>query len=73
MVVLLRQWRDRCGLSLRALADRAGVSFVTLSRIENDRLSPTVAMLEKLAKALDIGIRDFFPAERKPRRTRRRT
>jgi transcriptional regulator with XRE-family HTH domain len=71
MAVLLRQWRDRRGLSLRALADRAGVSFVTVSRIENDRLSPTVAMLEKLAEALEISVRELFPVERRPRRRRR--
>jgi transcriptional regulator with XRE-family HTH domain len=46
--------------------------FSTVHRIETGRVSPTVALLEKLAKALDIGVRDFFPAERKPRRTRRR-
>jgi len=40
------------------------VGFVTVSRIENGHLSPTVAMLEKLAKALGIGVRDFFPPER---------
>ena len=57
---------------MRALAKRAGVGFVTVSRIENGHISPTVAMLEKLAKALGIGVRDFFPVERlkhlKPRR-----
>ena len=48
----------------------AGVSYVTISRIEQDRMSPTVAMLEKLAEALRITVRDFFPAQR-PRRAKR--
>jgi transcriptional regulator with XRE-family HTH domain len=61
MVVLLRHWRDRRGYSVRELARRAGVGYVTVVRIENDHISPTVAMLEKLAKALGIGVRDFFP------------
>jgi transcriptional regulator with XRE-family HTH domain len=47
------------------------VGYVTVVRIENDQVSPTVAMLEKLAKALGINVRDFFPAERKSR-TRRK-
>ena len=47
---------------MRQLAERAGVSFVTIVRIENEQMSPTVAMLEKLGRALGIGLRDFFPA-----------
>jgi len=69
MLVLLRRWRERRGYSVRELARRAGVGFVTVSRIENGHMSPTVAMLEKLAKALGIGVRDFFPT--RPRRQRR--
>lgn len=38
---------------------------MTVVRIENGQLSPTVAMLEKLAKALDISVRDFFPVEKR--------
>jgi transcriptional regulator with XRE-family HTH domain len=59
--IRLREWRDRRGLSLRALADKAGVSYVTIVRIEGGSLSPTAAMLDKLATALDIDVRDFFP------------
>jgi transcriptional regulator with XRE-family HTH domain len=71
MVVLLRYWRERRGYSVRELAERAGVGFVTISRIENGHLSPTVVMLQKLAKALDIMVGDFFSAERKRRSARR--
>ncbi len=54
------------------MAKRAKVGFVTVSRIENGHLSPTVTMLEKLAKALEIDVRDFFrPTKlRKPKRRR---
>jgi XRE family transcriptional regulator, fatty acid utilization regulator len=72
MPVLLRHWRERRGYSVRELGERAGVSFVTIVRIENGHLSPTVTMLEKLARALGIGVRDFFPPSRTPRRKRRR-
>ena len=58
--VLLRHWRERRGYSVRGLAKRAGVGFVGVSRIEMGRMSPTVAMLEKLARALGIDVRDFF-------------
>jgi transcriptional regulator with XRE-family HTH domain len=66
VAILLRQWREKRGYSVRELAKRARVGFVTVSRIENDRMSPTVAMLEKLAKALGISARDFFPYQRSP-------
>jgi transcriptional regulator with XRE-family HTH domain len=72
MSVLLRHWRDKRGYSVRQLAERAGVGFVTVSRIENGHISPTVTMLEKLAKALDVDVRDFFPARSKRSKPKRR-
>jgi len=57
---------------LRELAELAGVSFVTLYRIEAGKLSPTVTMLEKLANALDVEARDFFPATGKSKARRER-
>ena len=68
MLVTLRYWRERRGYSVRELARRAGVGYVSVVRIENDQLSPTVAMLEKLAKALDVEVRDFFPSRKRRRR-----
>ena len=71
MVVPLRHWRDRRGHSVRELAKRAGVGYVTVVRIENGHISPTVAMLEKLARALEIDVRDFFPRPKRAARRRR--
>ena len=61
MQIRLREWRERRGLSMRALAQRAGGSYVTIARIESGAMSPTVALLERLARALDIHITDLFP------------
>jgi transcriptional regulator with XRE-family HTH domain len=72
MIVRLGEWREQRGLSLRSLARRAGVTWSTVHRIETGRLSPTVAMLEKLAAALDIDVRDFFPPANHRRRPARR-
>lgn len=69
MLVRLREWRERRGLSVRGLADKAGVGFATVHRIEVGKISPTVSMLERLAKALEIRVADFFSAE--PKRKRR--
>ena len=68
MPILLRHHREKRGYSVRELARRAGVGYVTIVRIENGHMSPTVDMLEKLAKALRVHITDFFPAPRRPRR-----
>ena len=72
VTVLLRRWREKRGYSMRELARRARVGFVTVSRIENGHISPTVAMLEKLASALGIGLRDFFLAGKVTHKTRQR-
>ncbi len=69
--ILVRHWRERRGYSVRELARRAGVGYVTIVRIENEHISPTVTMLEKLARALGIRVRDFFPAEKQLRAKRR--
>jgi transcriptional regulator with XRE-family HTH domain len=60
----LKEWRERRGFSIRQLAEQAGVSHVTVVRIEQGRMSPTVALLEKLAGALGISVRDFFSGKR---------
>jgi transcriptional regulator with XRE-family HTH domain len=69
-MILLRHWRERRGYSVRGLAKAARVGYVSIVRIENGRMSPTVAMLEKLAEALEISVREFFPVER-PKAARR--
>jgi len=68
MGLRLREWRDRRGYSVRELAKRAGVAYVTVSRIENGHMSPTVEMLEKLARALKVHVIELFPAPRRRRR-----
>jgi transcriptional regulator with XRE-family HTH domain len=67
----LREWRQRRGYSLRGLAERAGVHFTTIVRIEQDGMSPTLALLEKLAAALGVRLRDLLPAEKPPRKRKR--
>jgi transcriptional regulator with XRE-family HTH domain len=70
--ILLRRWRERRGYSVRELARRAGVTHVTVVRIENDQVSLTVMMLERLAKALRIDARDLLVPSTRSRSTRRR-
>ena len=52
---VLRRLRFEKGLSLEALAERAGmVSHAHLSRLESGRKQPTVEMLFRLADALEV-------------------
>jgi len=63
--VRLRLLRKQQGLSIRALADKCGISVNTLSLIENDRTSPNVKTLKLLAAGLELPIMAFFE-EAKP-------
>lgn len=56
----LRIFRERQGWSLRALAERCGLSINAISRIERGENSPTVSSLLRLAGALNVPITDFF-------------
>jgi transcriptional regulator with XRE-family HTH domain len=56
----LRELRRQQGLSLRALAEKSGLSANTLSLIENGKTSPSVATLQQIALALSIPITSFF-------------
>jgi len=47
--------RRRAGLTQALLAERAGVSFETVSRIERGVLSPTARTVVALASALGVG------------------
>lgn len=53
----IREIRKNCNLTQRELADRVGINFTYLSRIENDRLddeqTPREETLQKIARALN--------------------
>ena len=53
--VLIRAERMRAGLSMQALADRAGIDRTTLSKLENQRLSELgFAKLARVLGVLDL-------------------
>lgn len=67
----LRRWRLARGLSLRGLAARAGVDHTTIVRIEAGRVSPTVHLLARLARALDTTVPALFGPPPSARRRRK--
>jgi transcriptional regulator with XRE-family HTH domain len=59
----IRQIREAKGLTLAALGERAGLSKALLSRIENNRSSPPIATLSKIAQGLGVSPARFFEDE----------
>ena len=50
----LKEHRERALLTQAELAERSGITEVTINRIENGRHEPRFATIRKLAAALDI-------------------
>ena len=65
MEILLWQTRTNKGWVLEQLEKKSGVSKATLNRIENGQTSPTMDVMEKVAKALNIRISDLYESEYK--------
>jgi transcriptional regulator with XRE-family HTH domain len=56
----LRQLREQKGMSARQVAELAGVTAPYLSRLENGRVSPTVASLARLVAAMGETMATLF-------------
>ncbi|WP_062651273.1 helix-turn-helix transcriptional regulator [Streptomyces maremycinicus] len=63
---LVRQWRTRRGLSQARLAELAGTGQAAISRIESGRDLPTLALLDRIALALDCRLTVNFTASPPP-------
>jgi transcriptional regulator with XRE-family HTH domain len=57
----LRGLRKRRLLTQEQLAKRSGVGVATITRVERNQVEPQAGTLRKLAEALGVEIRDFFP------------
>lgn len=55
----IRLWREHRGLSVTALAEKAGFSQSYLSEIETGRKEASARALKALAEALDVGLDDL--------------
>ncbi len=52
--------RKELGWTQRDFADRVGVSFEYVNKIESKRHFPSLPMLERMAEALELSSRDIF-------------
>ena len=71
----VRRWRTERGLTLARVAERSGLTVGYLSQIENDKASPSLAVLGQLADALDVSpawfLMDDVPPPRVVRKAER--
>ncbi|MAF35995.1 DNA-binding protein [archaeon] len=56
----LRKWRTKKNMSQGDLATALNVDRAYISNIENGRMNPTLATLEKIARALDISTSELL-------------
>ncbi len=56
----IRSLRLRSGLSQRQLALRMSVPRTYVSKIENEKATPTLSSLERLARALEVNVPDLL-------------
>ncbi len=56
----IRSLRQRSGLSQRQLALRMGVPRTYVSKIENEKATPTLSSLARLAGALEVTVPDLL-------------
>jgi len=59
----LKAARKKAGLSQRMLAHRSGVSNGTISLIEQNKISPSVASLKRLLDTVSMSLGEFFDEE----------
>lgn len=55
----LKLWREHRGLTLQALAERAGCTRQMLSMIEHGKAAPSADLLARLAAALGVDMDDL--------------
>jgi transcriptional regulator with XRE-family HTH domain len=72
----IRSLRHARHVTLRQLAEQAGVTESFLSQVEREVTSPSIASVQRIARALDLGIAELFadgePQSRLVRRADRR-
>jgi transcriptional regulator with XRE-family HTH domain len=63
----IRSLRLRNGLSQRQLAARMSVPRTYVSKIENEKATPTLSSLERLARALEVSVPDLLSGSERSR------
>lgn len=59
----IREIREKKGLSQNKLSQLSGVSSSHIGYLENGEREPTISVLCKIAKALNVDIKELFKYE----------
>ena len=70
--VRIKEIRARLGITLEEASQRTGLARSTLSKIENEQISPTFQAMQKLANGLQIDMPQLFEEPEKKVATGRR-
>jgi transcriptional regulator with XRE-family HTH domain len=65
---MLRRERERRGLSMNEVAERAGLSQQMVSYVERELRNPTLETLLRMAAAMDVDLSDVLRRAVKPAR-----
>ena len=68
----IKEIRGKLGITLEEASQRTGLARSTLSKIENEQISPTFQAMQKLALGLQIDMPQLFEPPRKKVATGRR-
>ncbi len=68
----IKDIRSKLGITLEEASQRTGLARSTLSKIENEQISPTFQAMQKLAHGLQIDMPQLFEPPRKKVATGRR-
>lgn len=61
--IYIREIREKQGLSQERLSKLSGVSSSHIGYIENGEREPTISVMCRIAKALNVDIKDLFEYE----------
>lgn len=58
--ILLKEKRKERNLTLAQLSEKTGISTTHINDIENNIKEPSISMMIRIAKALDLKIEDLY-------------
>lgn len=70
MLTQLKKWREERAFSVRKLGELAGVTHVTVVRMESGKLDPRLSTVLRLCGALGITVDQLLRVAAKPRKGR---
>lgn len=63
MKLYIYENRIKAGLSIQKLSDKSGIAKSYIQRLEENNANPSISVLCKIAKALDVKVETLFSCE----------